>query len=250
MSSCHDTQSGNLRVSTSVRAGEGKNPTSGTALATPTTRIALAGQPNMGKSTLFNLLTGLNQHIGNWPGKTVERRSGIFHHAGRDFEIVDLPGTYSLTANSPEEVIAREYILREQPDVVVAVVSAANLERSLYLVAELICLPAPLVIGLNMMDVAEQEGLHVEPEVLQAALGLPVIPMTATRAAGVQDLLQAVDDLLAGTLTSSPKIPEIRPDHRLALETVEQAVAGFVPAQLGGAQAVGRGCRDHPPHAG
>src|SRR4030042_480039 len=101
----------------------------------------------MGKSTLFNLLTGLNQHIGNWPGKTVERRSGTFHHAGRDFEIVDLPGTYSLTANSPEEVIAREYILREQPDVVVAVVSAANLERSLYLVSELICLPAPLVIG-------------------------------------------------------------------------------------------------------
>jgi len=224
MSSCHDTQSPKPGVSTRIEAR------SKTALAARTTRIALAGQPNMGKSTLFNLLTGLNQHIGNWPGKTVERRSGTCHHAGRDFEIVDLPGTYSLTANSPEEVIAREYILREQPDVVVAVVSAANLERSLYLVSELICLPAPLVIGLNMMDVAVQEGLRVEPEVLQAALGVPVIPMTATRAAGVQELLQAVDDLLAGNCSFSPKIPEIRPDHRLTLATVEQAVAGFVPA--------------------
>src|SRR5512138_3008754 len=92
--------------------------------------IALAGQPNMGKSTLFNLLTGLNQHVGNWPGKTVERREGNFIVDANEYNVVDLPGTYSLTANSPEEVIAREFILREAPDVVVAVVSAANLERS------------------------------------------------------------------------------------------------------------------------
>jgi ferrous iron transport protein B len=199
-------------------------------IARKTARIALAGQPNMGKSTLFNLITGLNQHTGNWPGKTVERRSGVFHFAGREIEIVDLPGTYSLTANSLEEVIAREYILREQPDLVVALVSAANLERSLYLISELVCLPAPLVIGLNMMDVAEQEGLHVEPEVLQAALGIPVIPMTATRALGVNDLLQAVDDVLSGRLSLTPKIPEIRPDHREVLERVEEAITGFVPA--------------------
>lgn len=128
--------------------------------------IALAGQPNMGKSTLFNLLTGLNQHVGNWPGKTVERREGLFSNNKRDFRLVDLPGTYSLTANSPEEVIAREFIVREKPDVVVAVVSAANLERSLYLVAELAALDAPLVVALNMMDVAEQEGICVEPQVL------------------------------------------------------------------------------------
>ncbi len=124
--------------------------------------IALAGQPNVGKSTLFNLLTGLNQHVGNWPGKTVERREGAFCHEDRQYSLVDLPGTYSLTANSPEEVIAREFILREQPDVVVAVVSAANLERSLYLVAELMALSIPLVVALNMMDVAAQEGIRVE----------------------------------------------------------------------------------------
>src|SRR5512143_2265393 len=133
--------------------------------------VALAGQPNMGKSTLFNHLTGLNQHVGNWPGKTIDRRTGQFHTEGWEINLVDLPGTYSLTANSPEEIIAREFILQEKPDIVVAVVSAANLERSLYLVSELICLPAPLVVGLNMMDVADQEGIHVEPEVLQAALG-------------------------------------------------------------------------------
>src|SRR5512145_3102338 len=142
-----------------------------------TALVALAGQPNMGKSTLFNLLTGLNQHVGNWPGKTVERREGHFQYHQRQIQLVDLPGTYSLTANSPEEVIAREFIIRQQPDAVIALVSAANLERSLYLVSELICLPVPLVIGLNMMDVAEQEGLHVEAHVLQAALGVPVIPL-------------------------------------------------------------------------
>ncbi|MEW5872264.1 MAG: ferrous iron transport protein B [Chloroflexota bacterium] len=195
-----------------------------------TALVALAGQPNMGKSTLFNLLTGLSQHVGNWPGKTVERKAGTFTYNQRTIQLVDLPGTYSLTANSPEEIIAREFILREQPDVVIALVSAANLERSLYLVAELVTLPAPLVIGLNMMDVARQEGVHVEPEVLQAALGVPVIAMTATRASGVSELLQEVDRLLSGSEIASPRIPEIRPDHREVLETVEQAITGFVPA--------------------
>src|SRR5512139_2224938 len=180
MSDCHPTQ----QATSHIRRGE------------HTALIALAGQPNMGKSTLFNLLTGLNQHVGNWPGKTVERREGHFSSNGRDFRLVDLPGTYSLTANSPEEVIAREFVVREKPAVVVAVVSAANLERSLYLVAELVALDAPLVVALNMMDVAEQEGIHIEPQVLEAALGVPVVPMTATRASGVHQLLQVVQEII------------------------------------------------------
>lgn len=191
--------------------------------------IALAGQPNMGKSTIFNLLTGLNQHVGNWPGKTVEKRSGTLIYKGGLFELVDLPGTYSLTANSPEEIITREFIIHEKPDIVIAMVSAANLERSLYLVSELIALHTRLVIGLNMMDVAKQEGIEVEPDVLQSALGLPVIPMTATRAAGVNQLLEATGNIFEEKTIFSPRIPEIRADHQPALEKVRQAINGFTP---------------------
>jgi ferrous iron transport protein B len=183
----------------------------------------------MGKSTLFNLLTGLNQHVGNWPGKTVEFREGIFHHARREFRLVDLPGTYSLTANSPEEVIAREYILREKPDIIIAVVSAANLERSLYLVSELICMPVPMVVALNMMDVASQEGIRVEPEVLQAALGVPVIPLTATHAIGIQELLVEIEHVLGGNRALSPRPPEIRSDHREILAGVSRLIYGYTP---------------------
>ncbi len=191
--------------------------------------IALAGQPNMGKSTLFNLLTGLNQHVGNWSGKTVERREGTFALNGQTVRLVDLPGTYSLTANSPEEVIAREFILREQPDVVVALVSAANLERSLYLVAELISLPSPLIVALNMLDVAEQEGLRIDVEILQAALGVPVVPLVATRAQGVQELLNVIRNVLNGETVLMPRLPEIRADHRQALREISHLISGYVP---------------------
>lgn len=191
--------------------------------------VALAGQPNVGKSTLFNRLTGLHQHVGNWPGKTVERKEGVFAFNGVSYRLVDLPGTYSLTANSPEELIAREFILRERPDVVVAVVDAATLERSLYLVAELLPLPAPVVVALNMMDVAQQEGIQVEPEVLQAALGVPVVPMSATRGAGVQELLETVERMARGDLPYAPRLPQIRPDHQEVLETLSGQIAGSVP---------------------
>ena len=191
--------------------------------------IALAGQPNVGKSTLFNLLTGLNQHVGNWPGKTVERREGNFTFDDHQYGIVDIPGTYSLTANSPEEVIAREFILREQPDVVVAVVNAANLERSLYLVAELVALPTPLVVAMNMMDVAAQEGIRVEPEVLEAALGVPVVPITATHSDGVRDLMRIVEETLDGRCRRKPNLPEIRSDHREVLAEILRQISNQVP---------------------
>ena len=195
-----------------------------------TRTIALAGQPNMGKSTLFNLLTGLNQHVGNWPGKTVEQRQGSFQFAGHAYQLVDLPGTYSLTANSPEEVIAREYILREKPDLVVAVVSAANLERSLYLVSELICLPVPMVVALNMIDVAEQEGVQVDAAVLQAALGVPVVPMVATKADGVKDLLNEVELVFQGKRILMPRLPEVHDEHRLVIDQVSDLIRPSVPA--------------------
>ena len=192
--------------------------------------LALAGQPNVGKSTLFNFLTGLNQHVGNWPGKTVERREGSFRWEDRQYGIVDLPGTYSLTANSPEEIITREFILREQPDLVIAIVNAASLERSLYLVSELITLSSQLVVVLNMMDVAEQEGIGIEPRVLEAALGIPVVPMTATRSNGVNKFYQVVQDILDGNQILAPRLPEIRADHRVTLDEILLEIRGHVPA--------------------
>lgn len=189
--------------------------------------IALAGQPNVGKSTIFNLLTGMNQHVGNWPGKTVERKEGKFKLDGREYRLVDLPGTYSLTANSPEELITRDFILTEKPDLVVALVNAANLERSLYLVAELVTLPAPLVIVLNMMDVACQEGLNIEANVLEAALGVPVIPLTATQSAGT--LLDTIKKMVSSDVIQNPRLPEIRTDHQAILDRMGILIQGFVP---------------------
>lgn len=192
--------------------------------------VALAGQPNVGKSTLFNLITGLNQHVGNWPGKTVERKEGTYSFDGITYRLVDLPGTYSLTANSPEEMIAREFIIREQPAVIVVVVDAAVLERSLYLVAELVALSSRVIVALNMMDVAQQEGYLIEPHVLQAALGVPVVPMTATRNLGVRELLQTIHQVARGEIQSTPHVPEIREDHKSVLEKIRTLIAEWTPA--------------------
>jgi ferrous iron transport protein B len=191
--------------------------------------VALAGQPNVGKSTVFNMLTGLSQHVGNWPGKTIERKTGVYQYGGTMIRLVDLPGTYSLTANSLEEQVARDFIIQGQPDVVIAIVNAATLERSLYLVAELLCLPVPVVLGLNMVDVAKREGIHIEPHVLEAALGLPVVPIIATRNQGIRELVQAVDVLVRDPMSYAPRRPEIRADHRAVLDEIESLIAGYLP---------------------
>ena len=192
--------------------------------------VALAGQPNVGKSTVFNLLTGLSQHVGNWPGKTVEKKTGTYRHNGTTIHLVDLPGIYSLTANSLEEVIARDYIIRQQPQVVIALVNAASLERNLYLVAELLPLPTRVVVGLNMVDVAADEGMSIESEVLEAALGVPVVPMVAARNQGLRELVDVVDRLARGEIAYKPNIPEIRDDHREVLDRICQLVSDSVPA--------------------
>jgi ferrous iron transport protein B len=194
-----------------------------------TITVALAGQPNVGKSTVFNMLTGLTQHVGNWPGKTIERKAGTCHCNGLTLSIVDLPGIYSLSANSPEERVARDFILHERPDVVVVISDAAALERNLYLVAELLLLPTPLVVALNMMDVAEAAGFHIDPPVLEAALGVPVIPLVASRNQGLRELIAAVEHLARHPEAYRPHGPVIRESHREVLVALGGLIAGEVP---------------------
>lgn len=155
-------------------------------------RIALAGNPNVGKTTLFNAITGARQHVGNWPGVTVEKKTGRVSHNGYEIEVVDLPGTYSLTAYSADEVVARDFILEEKPDVVVQVVDATNMERNLYLTTQLSELRSPVVIALNMADMAEARGDAIDRDRLSAFLEMPVVRTVGTRKDGISSLLDAV----------------------------------------------------------
>jgi len=190
--------------------------------------IALAGQPNVGKSTVFNMLTGMSQHVGNWPGKTVEQKTGEFVHDGRLIRLIDLPGTYSLTANSEEERIARDFIIHQHPDVVVVIVGAPSLERNLYLLAELFMLSVPVVVGVNMMDVADHHGIHIEPTVLEAALNAPVVPMVASRNDGVKELIDAALQLAENPSEFKPNRPTIHPDHLHVLEQIHARLQGQI----------------------
>jgi ferrous iron transport protein B len=193
--------------------------------------FALAGQPNVGKSTVFNALTGLDQHVGNWPGKTVEKMTGHFLHQGRRMEVVDLPGTYGLTSGSEEERITRDYLVLDPPDVVIALVNAATLERNLYLVAELLVLEVPVVVGLNMLDVAEAHGLRVEAKVLEAALGIPVVELVASKGRGLEELARAaVETAERGRGAFHPHRPLVREKHRPVLAQLERLLAGKAPA--------------------
>jgi ferrous iron transport protein B len=188
--------------------------------------FALAGQPNVGKSTVFNALTGLNQHVGNWPGKTVEKKTGRFTRDGCTVELVDLPGTYSLASGSEEERVARDFLIREKPDAVIALVNASSLERNLYLVAELLALPVPVVVGLNMLDVAEQHGVRVESKVLEAALGLPVVELVASKRRGIDELMDAALGMIADPGAFAPNRSVIRSKHRDVLAEIEGLLRG------------------------
>jgi ferrous iron transport protein B len=156
--------------------------------------VALAGNPNSGKTTLFNTLTGLRQHVGNYPGVTVEKKEGPCRHQGRELHIIDLPGTYSLTAYSVEEVVARDFLVNEKPRVVVNIVDATNLERNLYLTCQFLEMGAPMVIALNMIDAAKDRGIEIDAKKLSALIGVEVVPIIARSGQGKAELLQAVVD--------------------------------------------------------
>ena len=150
--------------------------------------IALAGNPNTGKSSIFNMLTGAKQHVGNWPGKTVERVDGRFTQDGEEFDLVDLPGTYSLNASSPEEMIARDFLVGGEPDAAVVVVDAANLERNLYLAVQVLEIGLPTVVAVNMSDVARSRGLEIDLRVLADRLEAPAVATVARTGKGLDEL--------------------------------------------------------------
>jgi len=175
--------------------------------------VALTGQPNVGKSTIFNILTGLSQHVGNWPGKTVEKKEGHHLSDGVEMRITDLPGTYSLTSFSEEERITRDYIATANPDVIVILVNAAALERSLYLLAEMLLLGPRVIVALNMLDVADAQGIHVDAKALEKSLGIPVVPMVATKNRGVRELVARIIALDKGGEDYYPNLPDISKDH-------------------------------------
>ena len=158
-------------------------------------KIALAGNPNVGKSTLFNRWTGMRQHVGNWPGKTVEKKEGTFSYNQYEMEVVDLPGNYSLTAYSVEEVVSRDYIVDEKPDVIVNVIDAGNIERNLYLTVQMMELGANLVLALNMNKFARDKGLKINKKQLSELLGVPVIEIEAVDETGGEELLQSIVEI-------------------------------------------------------
>ncbi|MCX5853281.1 MAG: fused ferrous iron transport protein A/B, partial [Deltaproteobacteria bacterium] len=192
--------------------------------------VALAGQPNVGKSTVFNMLTGLSQHVGNWPGKTVEMKEGAHVSEDVEMQIIDLPGTYSLTAFSEEERVARDYIIGVMPDVIVLLVNAAALERSLYLLSELLLLGPPTIVGINMIDVADSQGIHIDVKALQISLGIPVVPMIATKNKGIKELVSTIVAVGKGDTVYKPVIPAVSADHRTIFEKLLDLIKEYVPS--------------------
>ncbi|MCO5179942.1 MAG: 50S ribosome-binding GTPase [Anaerolineae bacterium] len=166
--------------------------------------IALAGNPNVGKSTVFNALTGLRQHTGNWPGKTVTRAEGGFVYDGARYKIVDLPGTYSLLSTSLDEQVARDFILFGRPDVTIVVVDATRLERNLNLALQVLAITDRAVICLNLVDEAERSGLLVDDRRLARDLGVPVVPTAARQNRGLDELLAAVNEVATGRFVGRP----------------------------------------------
>ena len=168
--------------------------------------VGLAGNPNVGKTTVFNQLTGMRQHVGNWPGKTVERAEGHFSHGNYDYDVVDLPGNYALSAHSMEEIVSRDFIVDDDSDVIINVVDAANLERNLYLTVQMMELGANLVLALNMNDFAKKKEHIIDIDLMNELLGFPVIEINAKTKDGFEELLTAVEKQSAKPIDSSAKL--------------------------------------------
>ncbi len=197
--------------------------------------IALAGNPNTGKSTLFNALTGLKQHTGNWPGKTVTRAEGGFEFNQVRYKLVDLPGTYSLLSASQDEEVARDFILFGQPDCTIVVTDATALERNLNLVMQVTEITQHVVVAVNLMDEAKRKGLEVDTRSLARDLGVPAIPIVARSGDGIHQLLATVADVIEGNIATQPRRVEGTHEFQQAVAElstmIEEAAPGIPNAR-------------------
>ncbi len=186
--------------------------------------VALGGNPNSGKTTLFNTLTGARQHVGNYPGVTVDKKEGTYIYNGYKMQIIDLPGTYSLTAYSAEEVVARDFIVNEKPEVTIDIVDASNLERNLYLTIQLLELGVPLCIALNMTDVAKNRGMEIDTEKLSELLGIPVVSTIARTGLGKQQLMEAVAGVAKKKEKKGPLVISYGPDLDKTIRQMQEEI--------------------------
>ncbi len=202
--SCHDT------------GGTSKLPLSDNAML-----VALAGNPNTGKSTVFNALTGLRQHTGNWPGKTIEKKEGEIKHDGHNIRLVDLPGAYSLSAVSAEEVVTRDFLINGKPEAVVVIADATCLERNMYLLLQILEFTGKTVVALNLMDQLKGKGIKINLPVLSAELGIPVVPTIASKKSGLQEVVQAALELGKNRLKTQPAQIDYGPEIEGCIAALE-----------------------------
>lgn len=204
-------------------------PEKGEAKPTKSILVALVGQPNVGKSTVFNMLTGLSQHVGNWPGKPIEKKEGVHVSGDTEIRMIDLPGTYSLSAFSEEERVVRDFVIHDHPDVIVLLANASALERSLYLLSELLLIGSPIVVVVNMLDVASNQGIEIDVDALRRSLGVPVVPMVATKNRGIRELVSEIIKLAGGGYDYSPRLPAVAVDHMTIYLHLMELIKGHIP---------------------
>lgn len=188
--------------------------------------IALAGNPNCGKTTMFNALTGANQYVGNWPGVTVEKKEGKLKNQ-KDVTVTDLPGIYSLSPYTLEEVVSRDYLLKEKPDVIIDLVDATNIERNLYLATQLLEIGIPVVIALNMVDLLKKNNIHINVKGLSSALGCPIVETSALKGTGLKEV---VDEAIK--CANQHRVPSKQMEFPKAVEKAVNEIEGFVPANI------------------
>lgn len=195
-------------------------------------KVALLGNPNTGKTTLFNVLTGLNQHTGNWAGKTVLKSVGSYVYEGQKYEVIDLPGTYSVVSSSAEEEVARNYLCFANPEVVVVVVDATNLERNLNLVLQLLEIKSNIIVCVNLLDEAERKKIKIRLDLLEEELGVPVVGISARKKEGISNLLEDISNVAKGEVKTNPYLVKYNLEIEEKIKLLEGRLKAFIPPMI------------------